>query len=109
MHIYYAETDTLRLKVTFDYTPGTPDVMYLPNGDPGYPGDPDELAIESIVIERKGSAGWWTTDIDLLGWLWDDDDETPLSKLSAAAIEAWEDEQVKLQDERDERAYPEDY
>lgn len=25
-----------------DVYPGTPDVFYLPNGDPGYPGDPPE-------------------------------------------------------------------
>lgn len=25
-----------------DIYPGTPDVFYLPNGDPGYPGDPAE-------------------------------------------------------------------
>lgn len=97
MIFYFAETNNLRLKVTFEYSPGTADVMYLPNGDPGYSGDPPELEIESILVERKGSAGWWTTDIDLLGWLYDDDDETPLSKLSAAAIAAWEDEQVKRQ------------
>lgn len=25
------------------FWPGTPDVMYLPNGDPGYPGEPPEF------------------------------------------------------------------
>lgn len=35
-------------KVTFDYWPATPDVMYLPNGDPGYPGDPAEVDIREI-------------------------------------------------------------
>lgn len=25
------------------YWPGTPDVRHLPNGDPGYPGDPPEV------------------------------------------------------------------
>lgn len=97
MIFYFAETDNLRLKVTFEYSPGTPDVMYLPNGDPGYPGDPPELSLESVFIERSGSAGWQTTDIDLLGWLCEDYDETLLSKLSAAAIEVWEDEQIKRQ------------
>lgn len=98
MILYFAEQGDLRLKVTFDYNPGTPDVMYLSNGDPGYPGDPPELNIESVFIERRLDRGIWNnTGIDLLGWLWDDDDETPLSKLSAAAIEAWEDERIKQQ------------
>jgi hypothetical protein len=28
------------------YTPGRPAVMYLRNGDPGYPADPEELEYE---------------------------------------------------------------
>lgn len=39
------------LRVTFDYSPGTPDVMYLPNGDPGYPGDPEEFEVTKIELE----------------------------------------------------------
>ncbi len=35
----------LDLQVVYRYSPGTPDVWYLPNGDPGYPGDPAELEI----------------------------------------------------------------
>ena len=37
-------------EVEFYYTPGTPDVMYLPNGDPGYPGDPEELELGKIHL-----------------------------------------------------------
>lgn len=35
------------------YTPGTPDVMYLPNGDPGHPGDDEECeyAITGVAID----------------------------------------------------------
>ena len=33
-----------------NYTPGTPDVYYLRNGDPGYPGDPPELEILSARV-----------------------------------------------------------
>lgn len=33
------------------YSPGTPDVMYLSNGDPGYPGSPAELEIVSAELE----------------------------------------------------------
>lgn len=32
------------------YAPATRDVMYLPNGDPGYPGDPAELDILSAKV-----------------------------------------------------------
>jgi len=32
----------------WDYSPSTPDVMYLRNGDPGYPGDPEEMEITTI-------------------------------------------------------------
>jgi hypothetical protein len=32
----------------WDYSPSTPDVWYLRNGDPGYPGDPEEMEITEI-------------------------------------------------------------
>lgn len=31
------------LIVEYDYSPSTPDVFYLRNGDPGHPGDPEEI------------------------------------------------------------------
>ena len=34
--------------IHYRYSPGTRDVMYLPNGDPGYPGDPAELEIVKV-------------------------------------------------------------
>lgn len=43
-------TDMGDIEVFFDYSPPTPDVMYLPNGDPGYPGDPEELDIFELHI-----------------------------------------------------------
>jgi hypothetical protein len=39
----------LTLAVSFDYSPATPDVFYLRNGDPGYPGSAAELSILSIT------------------------------------------------------------
>jgi hypothetical protein len=42
------------VEVCFDYYPGTPDVMYLSNGDPGYPGDPDEANITSVTLYLEG-------------------------------------------------------
>jgi len=49
---YYATVtrDDVEFEIEFSYTPGTPDVWYLPNGDPGYPGDPAELEIISITL-----------------------------------------------------------
>jgi len=40
----------LEFEVVAHYSPGTPDVFYLPNGDPGYPGDPAELDITRISL-----------------------------------------------------------
>src|SRR5689334_1290896 len=34
---------------TANYWGGSPDVMYLSNGDPGYPGDPPEAEITSVT------------------------------------------------------------
>lgn len=41
--------------VTGEFSPGEPDVYYLPNGDPGHPGTPDEFEIHQIT---------WTSSID---------------------------------------------
>jgi hypothetical protein len=38
----------LAFNVEWDFFPGSPDVHTLPNGDPGYPGDPPKLAILSL-------------------------------------------------------------
>jgi len=47
--VYSEETDkTYDITIEFTYSPGTPDVRYLPNGDPGYPGDPPEVEIVSV-------------------------------------------------------------
>ena len=39
-----------QLRCEYDYSPGTPDVHYLPNGDPGYPGDPEEFTVNRVTI-----------------------------------------------------------
>lgn len=39
----------VNLEITGEYSPGTPDVWYLRNGDPGYPGDPEEFSISSAT------------------------------------------------------------
>jgi len=35
-------------EITFEFRAGRPAVMYLRNGDPGYPADPDEIEFVSI-------------------------------------------------------------
>ena len=40
--------------VSYSYSPGTPMVRYLRNGDPGYPAEPPEIEIEKIerIVEK---------------------------------------------------------
>jgi len=40
--------DELDVVVEYTFSPGTPDVMYLSNGDPGYPGDPGECEVLAV-------------------------------------------------------------
>jgi hypothetical protein len=40
--------------VEYSWSPSTPDVFYLSNGDPGYPGDPEEAEILGITEDKKG-------------------------------------------------------
>ena len=37
----------------YDYSPGRPAVMYLRNGDPGYPEDPPELTVNRLTRGDK--------------------------------------------------------
>jgi len=43
----------ITLDVTGDYSPSTPDVWYLRNGDPGYPGESEAFEIDSIYFMDK--------------------------------------------------------
>jgi hypothetical protein len=43
----------IEVEVEYSYSPGTPDVRYLPNGDPGYPGDPAELEILKVTYDGE--------------------------------------------------------
>lgn len=44
--------------ITFNYVPGSPDVRYLNNGDPGYPGWAAE--VEFVSVEPLPDAGAFT-------------------------------------------------
>lgn len=40
----------VKVEIKYSFTPGTPDVPYLSNGDPGYPGDGEEVDIGDIKV-----------------------------------------------------------
>ena len=44
----------IECEITFTYSPGRPAVMYLRNGDPGYPADPDEIEFLSAAPYCNG-------------------------------------------------------
>lgn len=108
MQFYFAETPTLRLKVSCTVRRGHPGCHTLPNGDPGYPPEPDELQMESILVEKFFGGQWCDTGIDLLGWLWEDEDETPLTKLAEEAYNKWDEYEDRMRREAYERSFPED-
>jgi len=41
--------------ITGDFSPEEPDVFYLPNGDPGYPGSPAEFSITDITVKDNSA------------------------------------------------------
>jgi hypothetical protein len=54
----YQRIDTIswndkNYKVSWTFYPSTPDVWHLPNGDPGYPGSPEEADIESMIDDNN--------------------------------------------------------
>jgi len=44
----------VELEITFEYRAGRPAVMYLRNGDPGYPADPAEIEFLSCKGPMEG-------------------------------------------------------
>lgn len=52
------------VEVEYSYSPSTPDVMYLSNGDPGYPGDPEECEILSVKLDEKNGRVLGEDEID---------------------------------------------
>jgi hypothetical protein len=48
------QPDSLEVEIEFEYRPGRPAVMYLRNGDPGYPADPPEIdMISATLVHHK--------------------------------------------------------
>lgn len=50
----------LPLEVEFTYTRRRPAVMYLRNGDPGYPEEPAELEVSEVTLNGKPIGGFLT-------------------------------------------------
>lgn len=79
-------TIELEVEVEFDYSPGTPDVMYLSNGDPGYPGEAPELEVTRVYARTKQGK---PVIVDLINCLTDDD----IRAIEDDIIENWEEEE----------------
>jgi hypothetical protein len=79
-------TIELEVEVDFEYTPGTEDVMYLPNGDPGYPGEAPELEVTRVYARTKQGK---PALVDLINCLTDDD----IRAIEDDIIENWEEEE----------------
>ena len=76
-------------RVTGDYFPSTPDVFYMSNGDPGYPGEPEEF--EVTKVEKDG------VNIPLEVFFPQDEDES--EKLYFEIMDAAHAVYAKMQDE----------
>lgn len=71
----------LPLLAEFNYTPGTPDVMYLSNGDPGYPGEPPELELTACWLVQGAKR------INIFSML----SEEQVTAIEEDLMENWED------------------
>ena len=79
--------DGILFLVEGEYTPGTQDKLYCRNGDPGEPGDPAELEIESI----------WLGDQDITEFLTPEQTKKIQESAEIKAVEEY--------DQDDERGY----
>jgi hypothetical protein len=59
----------IECQITFSYTRGRPAVMYLRNGDPGYPADPAEIELVSATPTQDGK--YYSAGAENLEWLHD--------------------------------------
>lgn len=59
----------IECEITFTYSPGRPAVMYLRNGDPGYPADPAEIELVSATPTQDGK--YYSAGAENLEWLHD--------------------------------------
>ena len=68
------ESVETRVDLTCNFLAGRPAVMYLRNGDPGYPADPDEC--ELIHVSHAGILLKHDHPLTVLLHRWMEDDET---------------------------------
>jgi hypothetical protein len=52
-HTFDTFVDDDDATVTFCYSPGRPGRNYMPNGDPGYPDEPAEIELISVIINGE--------------------------------------------------------
>lgn len=69
--------------VEFDYSPAIPGRMYMRNGDPGYPAEPEEFVITSIVAHYGKNER-----MEILGLL----SEQAIEDAEEAVREIWKDD-----------------
>ena len=68
--------EDVEAQVEFDFLRGAPGRWYMPNGDPGYPDEPDELEVNSIVIDGHEHEGLPVETLDAIEqacWDWVED------------------------------------
>lgn len=97
-HTYEFElklNENFTLEIRYSYSPGTPDVWYLPNGDPGYPGDPEEISIDFVGLKVGETLVDITELLDELGLYGE------INRIDRAIDE---DLERRLQDDREEQA-----
>jgi hypothetical protein len=61
------------VRLTCDYCPGSPAVMYLRNGDPGYPAEPDEGYVTKVEMDAVTLTNDHPLVILIDGWMLEDD------------------------------------
>ena len=49
--LFDLRTADVDAEVSFTYSAGRPGRNYMPNGDPGYPDDPAELEVFSVMVD----------------------------------------------------------
>ena len=85
----YTEEFELDIRAEVDYSPATDDVPYLPNGDPGYPGDAERLEIIAVEWRPTADAPWRELEREL----------TPceIDRVETEARRVWE---IEVEDSR---------
>jgi hypothetical protein len=74
------------MKVEIEYHSGRPGRWYMPNGDPGYPPEPDEIEILDVLVDGKPLEGIERETV--IDFLQDDENLWHLAGQMAGDIEA---------------------